>query len=130
MENVEFLTWGELIEEHLHQLQLYGGQDGFVDEGVVRSAFSRAQFTAQYDPDADLADLAADYLYGLSTTQGFMDGNKRIALNAASIFVRKNGWRFTLSDTLMYLVAMAVARGELDRDGLAEILREHMEELE
>jgi death-on-curing protein len=68
-------------------------------------------------------------MYGLATTQGFMDGNKRIALNTASIFVRKNGWRFFVSDRVMYLIVMAVARGELDRDGLAEILRTHMEEL-
>jgi death-on-curing family protein len=130
VENVAFISWEELLEEHRNQLSLYGGQDGFIDEGVVRSAMNRAQFTAQYNSDADLADLAAEYMYGLSTTQGFMDGNKRIALNAASIFVQKNGWQFTISDRIMYLIAMAVSRGELDRDGLAEILRTHMEEIE
>ena len=95
-----------------------------------RSVWNRPQFTLQYDQDADLADLASDYMYGLSTTQGFMDGNKRTALAVASIFIRKNGWRLTITEKLMYLVAIAVARGELDRDGLAYILRTHMEELE
>jgi death on curing protein len=130
MPSFDFLTWDELLIAHTAQLQAFGGQDGFVDEGVVRSALNRALFTAQYVPDADLADLAADYMFGFATTQGFMDGNKRIALAAASTFVRKNGWRFAITDKLMYVVAIAVAKGDLDRDGLADILRNHMEPLD
>ena len=126
----EFLEWEELLELHREQLRAHGGQDGFIDEGVVRSVMSRAQFTAQYVPDADVADLAADYLFGFSTTQGFMDGNKRTALVSASVFVRKNGYQFVITEKLMYLVSIAVARGELDRDGLAEIIRTHLEEIE
>jgi len=130
MDNVEFLDWDELLILHEDQLRRYGGQAGFIDENTVRSVMARAQFTAQYDPDADLADLAADYMFGFATTQGFMDGNKRTALVAAERFLAKNGWETVLTWKLMYLVAIAVARGELDRDGLAEILRTHMEELD
>jgi len=126
MDDIEFLTWEQLLELHEEQLRQFGGQAGFIDEGVVRSVLSRAQFSLQYNADCDLADLAADYMFGLATTQGFMDGNKRAALSAASTFVRMNGFQFILSPRLMYLVAIAVARGELERDDLAEILREHM----
>src|SRR5688572_5462591 len=112
---------------HREQLQLHGGQDGFVDENTVRSVMARPQVTAQYNPDADLADLAAHYMFGFATTtQGFMDGNKRTALTAAERFLRKNHWRSLLSPKVMYLVAMAVARSELDRDALAEIPRDHV----
>jgi death on curing protein len=127
MVEFEFLSWDQLLELHEEQLRLHGGQAGFIDEGVVRSVLSRAQFAAQYNPDADLADLAADYMFGLATTQGFMDGNKRAALAAASTFVRMNGCEFFISEKLMYLVAIAVARSELDRDALAEILRTHLQ---
>ena len=130
MDNVTFLEWEELLLLHEDQLRRYGGQAGFIDENVVRSVMARAKFTAQYVADADLADLAADYLFGFATTQGFLDGNKRTALVATERFLAKNGWETHLTWKLMYLVAMAVARGELDREGLAEILREHMEELE
>lgn len=130
MTEYNFLTWKELLEAHTSQLHEHGGQDGFIDEGVIRSVLSRAQFTAQYNEDADVADLAADYMYGLATTQGFMDGNKRAALAAASIFIRKNSWQLVITQKLMYLVAIAVAKGELDREGLADILRTHMEPLE
>jgi death on curing protein len=73
-------------------------------------------------PEADLADFAADNMFGLATTRGFVDGNKRVALAAASIFVWMNGWRFTIPEKRMFVVALAVAKGELDRDGLADIL--------
>jgi len=119
---VEFVTWDELLEFHQIQLQRYGGQDGFVSEGVLRSVLSRPQFTFQYVPDATIADLAADYLFGFATTQGFMDGNKRTALAAANLFVRKNGFRFSLSEDRMYEVTMEVANGRLDRDAVATIL--------
>ena len=56
MDDLFFLEWDERQILHQDQLELFGGQDGFVDEGVVRSALARAQFTAQYNSDADLAD--------------------------------------------------------------------------
>jgi death-on-curing protein len=129
MQNVEFLEWGELERLHRDQLEQFGGQDGYIDEGVVRSALSRAMFTAQYYPDADLADLAAEYFFGLASTQGFSDGNKRTALAATSAFLQKNGWDMTITDQLMYVVAMGIATGTADKEALAEILRDHMEEL-
>jgi death-on-curing protein len=130
MDPINFLNWDELLELHRSELQAHGGQDGFISEGVVRSVLSRAQFTAQYNPDADIADMAADYMYGFATTQGFMDGNKRTALAATSTFIRKNGFVFVITNKLMYLVAIAVAKGELDRDSLAEILRDHMQPID
>ncbi len=130
MNDIEFLSWDDLLFIHEEQLQLYGGQQGFIDEGVVRSVMSRAQFSAQYDEDADLADLSADYMYGFATTQGFMDGNKRTAVVASLHFLNKNGWDVIVTEKLLYVVAMAVANGQLDRDGLAEILRTHMTPIE
>ena len=128
MEFVRFLEWEELIALHDEQLRVYGGAVGFVDENTVRSVMARAQFTSQYVEDADVADLAADYLFGFATTQGFCDGNKRTAVVAAERFLAKNGWRTVMTAKLMYIVAIGVARGELDQPGLAEILRTHMEE--
>jgi death on curing protein len=127
MEGLLFLTWEDLEVIHHDQLQRYGGQEGFVDEQVVRSALARAQFTAQYNADADLADLAAEYLFGLATTQGYLDGNKRTGLAAASVFLRKNGWQMTITDELMYVLAMGVATNTVDKERLARIIRDHAE---
>jgi death on curing protein len=125
-----FITWEELMVLHEEQLHTYGGQDGFIDQGAVKSALSRPQFTSQYSPSADVADLAADYMFGFATTQGFLDGNKRTAVVACLYFLMINGWDVTFNDKLLFVVAIAVAKGDLDRDGLADILRTHMEPLD
>jgi death on curing protein len=125
-----FVTWEELLILHEDQLRQHGGQNGFIDEGVVRSVLNRPLFTAQFKAEVDVADLAADYLFGFATTQGFMDGNKRTGVVTTLYFLEKNGWDVTFTDSLMYVVALAVAKGDLDRDGLAEILRTHMEPLD
>jgi death-on-curing protein len=130
MDAFRFVDWEEMLVLHEDELKHYGGQAGFIDENVVRSAMARPQFASQYDDEADVADLAAEYMYGLATTQGFADGNKRTATVVAIRFVRKNGWNLKLTSQLLYWVAMAVARNEMGREELAEILRDHMEELE
>jgi death-on-curing protein len=129
MEKPVFLSWDELQAIHQDLLETEGGQDGFIDENAVRSALARAEFTNRYEPDSDLAELAAEYFLGLSTTQGFMDGNKRTALTATSLFLRKNGWKMRITDELMYVLAMGVATGVVDKERLARILRDHMEEI-
>ncbi len=43
--DVEFVSWDEVIELHRHQLAMYGGQEGFIDESVVHSALNRPKFT-------------------------------------------------------------------------------------
>lgn len=65
-------------------------------------------------------------MYGFATTQGFMDGNKRTAVVSALFFLRKNGWNLVINSKLLYLVAHNVIRKELDREELAEIIRDHM----
>ena len=49
--------------------------------------------------------------------------NKRTAFVAAMRFLRKNGRNMVVTEKL---IAISVAKSELDRDGLAEILRTHM----
>ncbi len=95
MDKIVFLTWDELLAIHKDHLQRYGGQDGFIDEGAVHAALARAQFSAGYNTDADLADLAADYMFGLSTTQGFLTAIKERHWRARQYFSAETvgNWR-------------------------------------
>jgi death on curing protein len=86
MDEIQFLTRDELLALHVDQLRRHGGQDGFVDQGVVRSVMSRAQFSAQYSPDADVADLAADYMYGFATTQGIFGRKQANGAGGRAVF--------------------------------------------
>jgi death-on-curing protein len=122
---VEFLTWEDLERVHRRQLELFGGQDGYTDRGVVESAFNRPLWTAKYG-DADIAALAAEYWYGLATTQGFSDGNKRTATFCAVLFLEKNGYALDVPDADLYPIAMAVSTNDMDREALSEWIADHL----
>jgi death on curing protein len=42
---IDFLSFDDVVAIHAEQLALYGGRDGFIDEGVVRSAVAQPQAT-------------------------------------------------------------------------------------
>ncbi|NIP87774.1 MAG: type II toxin-antitoxin system death-on-curing family toxin, partial [Gammaproteobacteria bacterium] len=71
---------------HRDQLRQHGGVPGVRDENALESALARPRNKWAYDPDADLAALAAAYGYGLATNHGYNDGNKRIAFMAMYVF--------------------------------------------
>ena len=120
-----FLTWEELEALHRRQLELYGGLDGYTDRGVVEAAFNRPLWTSKYT-DADVAELVAEYWFGLATTQGFCDGNKRTATQCAAVFLEKNGYRLSVPDEELFPIALNVAVGKLDRELLADWIAEHL----
>ena len=127
MDDIIFLSLDDVTYIHRQQLELFGGQDGFLDQGVVESAISQARQTmfGEY-LHQDIAHMAAAYLFHLATTQGFLDGNKRTALSSASVFLRLNGYAIDVDDDEMYPIAMAVANNLMTKDELARWFRDHM----
>jgi death-on-curing protein len=95
---------------HDQQLERFGGTSGVLDRGVVESALNRPRNRYHSGgPDVDLADLAAAYLYGFARSQGFADGNKRIGVAAALVFLAVNGKRLHVPGEELYRLTMAVA---------------------
>lgn len=110
----------ELIAEH-------GGLYGVRDEGMVESALSRPQNRWAYEgAQADLADLAAAYGFGLARNHGYLDGNKRIALAAIHMFAWINGWEVVVEEPDEVTVMLDVASGSLAESDLAAWIREHL----
>jgi death-on-curing protein len=68
--------------------------------------------------------MAAAYLFHLASTQGFMDGNKRTGVVCASAFLRMNGYRMEASDDEVFALGMAVATNAMDKNEIAEWMRE------
>jgi len=80
-----------------------------------------------YEPDSDLATLAAAYLFGLVKNHGYVDGNKRVAFAAAATFLLLNGRRLTAPETEAYDAVIETADGRRTESDLAEWLRENSE---
>ncbi len=112
---------------HEAQIRDYGGLYGIRDEGLLESALARPQQRWTYEPDADLAALAAAYAYGLAKNHPFLDGNKRIAFAAGGVFLGLNGLRLVAPEPEAVHVMLDVASGELEEAALAAWFRQRTE---
>jgi death-on-curing protein len=123
MTAVRFLT--RPLVESLQQMQIerFGGLAGLRDEGALESALARPINKAHYGCD-DIIELAAAYLFGLAKNHAFIDGNKRIAIVTAGVFLMENGYSLETSDANLYEFVLAVAAGEIDEDGATLFLRD------
>jgi death on curing protein len=106
-------------------LAQHGGSSGIRDAGLLDSALTRPINKWNYNPAADLAELAAAYGFGLARNHPFMDGNKRIAFIATALFLRLNEYRLS-SDPLDEIQTMlGLAAGELSETDFAAWIRNH-----
>jgi death-on-curing protein len=113
------------IVEQLHtmQIELFGGAFGLRDEGALESALARAVNKANYGCD-DIIELAAAYLYGLAMNHAFIDGNKRIAIVAAAVFLMDHGYEIETTDANLFSFVLSFAAGEIDEAGATRFLRD------
>lgn len=110
----------ELIREH-------GGAGGVRAGGgdLIESALARPRQRRAYHPEADLAELAAAYLFGLTKNHGYVDGNKRVGFAAAATFLLLNGVRLTASEPDAYDVVMGIAESRYTEEETAAWIRAH-----
>lgn len=120
-----FLTLAEVLSILQDQTARYGGEFGVRDLGLVSSAIAvpRASFGGQR-LHGDLFGMAAAYAFHLCQNHPFVDGNKRVALASALVFLDLNGIRISDPDGTLYPLMMAVARGDKGKSEIAYILRE------
>lgn len=111
---------------HLDQLREHGGLPGIRDEHALEAALARPQQKHHYEPNSDLATLAAAYAFGIATTHPFNDGNKRAAFLAAMIFLGLNGKDLDATEAEVVQVVTALAAGSLTEAALATWLRERL----
>jgi death on curing protein len=110
---------------HTSQVQEHGGSLGLRDPGLLDSALDRPKNRYQYEPDSDLADLAASYGFGLARNHPFVDGNKRVAFQAMYVFLGLNGFRIVAEEPEVVRLILALASGDLPESELAVWLRLH-----
>lgn len=107
---------------HDRQLSEHGGLEGIRDAGLLESALARPQNLAAYQ-QADAADLAAAYSYGLARNHPFLDGNKRTAWIVARLFLALNAQRLVFDALEAIRIMQSVAAGTTEEDPLADWFR-------
>ena len=121
-----FLTLDDIIESHQNQIDTYGGSHGIRDIGLLESAIAQpeASFGGQY-LHADIFEMAAAYIYHLVMNHPFVDGNKRVGLEAALIFLEINNENFNASDQELVDLVLKTTAGQVGKREIAEFFRSH-----
>lgn len=114
---------------HEESLSLHGGGSGVRDEGLFESAMARAENLAHYNPEADLADLAACYAYGLAKNHPFVDGNKRAAFLSVGLFLGINGYKLTALPVDAIQAVLGLASSEITEEAFAAWIRDNIKAL-
>lgn len=94
------------------------------DPGLLESALGRVQATV-FGRDAypSTAAKAAALLQSLAGNHALVDGNKRLALNAALTFLKLNACDSSMTQDEAYDLMIDVAAGERDVEVIAERLK-------
>ncbi len=121
-----FLTLDDIIESHQNQIDTYGGSYGIRDIGLLESAISQpeASFGGQY-LHADIFQMASAYIYHLVMNHPIVDGNKRVGLEAALIFLEINNENLNASDEELVDLVLKTTAGQVGKREIAEFFRSH-----
>ena len=112
MDGLIFVSVGDAITIHRRMVDDFGGDSGLRDRGLLESALAMPK--AMFDGDylhVDLPSMAAAYHYHLCANHPFVDGNKRVAVAVAEIFLRANGLQLEASDDEIVELTLGVASG-------------------
>lgn len=102
MTEVNYLTLPDVLAMHMVLIKRFGGSDGVRDMGSLESAVARPQ-SGYYK---DVIESAGALFESLAINHPFIDGNKRVAFAATDVFLRINGYHFTLNSKEIYASMM------------------------
>jgi death-on-curing protein len=123
-DNCLHLTVEIVREIHAEAIARFGGANGVRDVALLESAVAAPQASfGGGSPYADLAEVAAAYLYYLCKNHPFVDANKRAALGACIVFLRLNGVEPNADGPEWEGLTLAIAADRLDRDEATMRLR-------
>ena len=124
MKSPIFLTLAEVIDIHNNQIELYGGQKGVKDFGLLQSALAQPEtsFADQWLHD-DIFLMAAAYAFHICPNHPFFDGNKRTALASALVFLELNGISLNDPKGKLLEAMFNLTKGTLSKQQFAQILK-------
>jgi death on curing protein len=128
---VDYLSIEQILLLHELQMDRFGGSRGLRDRGGLESAAARPAMTfGGEDLYPDIAAKAAALMHLLVMNHPFVEGNKRVGISVAELFLELNGVRLGAQDEDLEELTLSVARAELDAESLAIWFRQRLERAE
>ena len=120
------LSKAEVLLLHDQLVVETGGLSGLRDEGMLDSALSAPYQTfGGEDIYPSLLQKAARLCFGLVKNHPFLDGNKRIGVHIALVFLALNGVELQYSQVELSDVILRLAAGEMEAGDLLHWILEH-----
>lgn len=125
-----FLSPQQVLFIHARLLAETGGEPGLFNLGLLESAVARPQATFDgVDLYPNLFDKATALMESLALNHPFMDGNKRVAITAAALFLRRNGYQLIADNAELERFTMEVVMGQVPLAEIAAWFRAHSDTL-
>jgi len=126
---VVFLSVDVVLKTHRRVIEEFCGAIDLRDRGLLESAVAMPQSTfGGVDLHVGLPEKAAAYHFHLCTNHPFMDGNERVAVAAAEVFLLINGHELSASDNDVEELTLGVAAGRLSKDQVIEFFSRFVKE--
>jgi death-on-curing protein len=119
MKEPRWLLEQTIVAIHSVVLEEHGGAPGIRDEDMLSSALNRPKDKYSYDKDCNIYELAAAYSFGIAKNHPFVDGNKRVAFLAGTLFLELNGYSFMADESDAAFVFERLAEGKIREASLA-----------
>jgi len=123
---IRFLTLTEILLIYEDQIRRYGGLYGVRDITLLSSAsyVPQSTFDGKYLHET-IPEMAAAYAFHICENHALVDGNKRVALASALVFLDLNGFDFNCSEEEIYKIIISVASNNMKKEELSTIFKKY-----
>jgi death-on-curing protein len=124
---IAFLTLEDVLALHEELIQRYGGTPGLRDAGLLEAALAMPQagFGSQYFHEFP-HEMAAAYLFHLARNHTFIDGNKRVSLACAILFLKINRVSYSITEEEAAELTLGTASGNMDKSAVTAFFQKHL----
>lgn len=113
---IEFVRADVLRNVQSRLIDRYGGLAGVRNNSALESAVARPQNLYAYEPDSSVARLGAALAWAILRNHPFVDGNKRAAFAALTMFIELNSHLWTSSEVEETGMVLRAAASEITED--------------
>ncbi|MBQ1593678.1 MAG: type II toxin-antitoxin system death-on-curing family toxin [Treponema sp.] len=121
-----FFEYEQVVKLHSSLILKTGGMDGVRDKNLLDSALKAPfQTFGGNELYPGILDKAAQLCYSLIENHPFADGNKRIGVHLALLFLKLNNVGLLYSQQDLIDFGLNVASGKMSKDEIKEWLFKH-----
>ena len=121
-----FFEYEQVIKLHSSLIAKTGGIDGIRDEKLLDSALQMPfQTFGGNNLYPDVLDKASQLCYSLIENHPFVDGNKRIGVHLALLFLKLNNIEVNYSQQELVDFGLDIASGKMSKNDIKGWIIEH-----